>query len=54
MDPAQAKELAEKMKDGRATPEEELSLLVFLNQGVSTLREFIKETMTGTGKPASE
>lgn len=34
--------LSQKIKDGTSTPEEELTLLKFLNQGVDEMRAFIK------------
>ncbi len=45
MDPEKVKELAEKVKNGTSTQEEELALLKFLNQGVDELRVFIKNVM---------
>ncbi|MDP1812811.1 MAG: hypothetical protein Q8K92_00015 [Leadbetterella sp.] len=35
--------LAEKIKDETSTPEEELKLLKFLNQGIDEMRTFVKE-----------
>ncbi len=47
MDEQQIKELAEKIKNGTSTPQEELELLKFLNQGVEEMRSFIKNVMVG-------
>lgn len=38
--------LGEKIKNETSTPEEELQLLQFLNQGVSELRTFVQQVMT--------
>lgn len=43
MTPEQISILGKKVKDGSATPEEELLLLQSLNSGVTTLRELLKE-----------
>jgi len=45
MDTEKTKELADKVKNGTATQEEELALLKYLNQGVEELRTFIKNVM---------
>jgi hypothetical protein len=45
MDEKEIEILAQKIKDGKSTPEEELSLLKFLNQGVEEMRSFIKQIM---------
>ncbi|MBP6912967.1 MAG: hypothetical protein KBB86_03480 [Candidatus Pacebacteria bacterium] len=42
----EVKELAQKVKDGNSTQEEELALLKYLNEGVEQMREFVKEVMT--------
>lgn len=41
----EVKILAEKVKNKAATPEEELTLLKFLNQGIEQTRAFIKDVM---------
>lgn len=46
MEPKDLYDLAQKVKSGTATLEEELALLKELNSGVETLREFIKEVMS--------
>ncbi len=45
MDEKDIEILAQKIKDGKSTPEEELVLLKFLNQGVEEMRSFIKQVM---------
>lgn len=45
--------IGDKVKAGTATPEEELALLKFLNQGVEEIQAFIKEIMA-TDKPVIE
>ena len=42
----EVKALAEKVKSGTATAQEELALLQFLNKGVEEMRVFIKEVMS--------
>lgn len=46
MTPDKIKNLAQKVKDGESTQEEELALLKYLNEGVEQMREFVKEVMT--------
>ena len=45
MTPEQIAVLAQKVKEGTTTQEEELELLKFLNKGVEEMRVFIKEVM---------
>lgn len=45
MDEKEIEILAQKVKDGKSTPEEELALLKFINQGVEEMRSFIKQVM---------
>ena len=42
--------LANKVKDGTSTPQEELALLQYLNQGVEEMRTFVKQVMTSEPK----
>lgn len=37
--------LAKKIKEESSTPQEELELLKYLNQGVNELRTFVKDVM---------
>jgi hypothetical protein len=46
MELREVKLLAEKVKEGVATPEEELQLLKYLNKGVEEMRMVIKEIAT--------
>ncbi len=43
MTPEQIAVLAQKVKEGTSTQEEELALLKFLNKGVDEMKVFIKE-----------
>ena len=45
MTPEQVKEITEKIKNDTSTPEEEIALLEFLNEGVDKLRAFVKDLM---------
>ena len=43
MDVQEVENLTQKVKDGTATPEEQLALLNHMNKGVEELKDFIKE-----------
>ena len=45
MTPEQVKEITENIKNDTSTPEEEIALLEFLNEGVDKLRAFVKDLM---------
>ena len=45
MDIEKVKELADKVKNGTATAEEELDLLKYMNQGIEEFRAFIKNVV---------
>lgn len=46
MNPKQFEALAQKVKNGTASPQEELTFLKYLNQGIDEMRASLKSIMT--------